>query len=531
MSHSRFAAIALLVALIASPALADDGNGNGNAVIKHTPVEIGGTLNIQWGSSTAPFGQTLLVISDGIGPTTYPGLGLVCLDLFSPSASIAVDTNLDATGQTSLSIGIPNIPGLTTLAPIYAVALVVDFSQPNPFTISKTVGFYFENPDSYSSANGSLGTPRALHTATALAADSFDNEVEVFVAGGGNGSILAPAADATTELFSPLTRTFRPGPTMAAARALHQAVRLPNGTVLLCGGTDNAGTVTTSCEIFDPVTETLSATGGMTQARAGHVATLLGNGKVLVTGGLPSFVGGTTMLAAILNGALNTGEIYDPATGTWSAVPGTMASKRFGHSQVLLNDGRVMITGGINGGFTLFGQDLPTYTPTCNFYNPVTNAFQSAPSFATARAGHATSVLGNGDVLLTGGIVSGLLSIPTATSSCQRFNGSVWSSAPALPTAVALHSQIAANGNGDAIVMGGVTGTFLALGVSSAAVRHTGTAATPLATVGTNPGDPAEMATARGSHTCTPLYDGTFVVIGGTDGSTAIGGGLVYLEN
>ncbi|MEZ6194272.1 MAG: hypothetical protein R3F20_00880 [Planctomycetota bacterium] len=237
MSHPTLAAIVSAIALAASPALADDGNGNGNAYLKHTPVEIGGTLHIQWGSPTAPFGPTLLVISDGIGPSPWPGLGSVCLDLFSPGTEIVVDQTLDAMGNASISVDIPDLPGLATLAPIFACALVIDTSLANPFSITKTVGLYLENPDSCSSTSGNLGVPRAYHTATALAVDAFDDETEVLVAGGGGaqGAFYAPSADATTELFSPMTRTFRPGPMMSEARVMHGAVRLASGLVLIGG--------------------------------------------------------------------------------------------------------------------------------------------------------------------------------------------------------------------------------------------------------------------------------------------------------
>src|ERR1043166_5958768 len=45
-------------------------------------------------------------------------------------------------------------------------------------------------------------------------------------------------------------------------------------------------------------------TGSLNSARVGHTATLLQNGKVLVAGGIDG------------NGALASAELYDPATGT-----------------------------------------------------------------------------------------------------------------------------------------------------------------------------------------------------------------------
>src|SRR6266513_2518775 len=50
-------------------------------------------------------------------------------------------------------------------------------------------------------------------------------------------------------------------------------------------------------------------TGSLAMGRIGHTATLLPNGKVLVAGGQNIFIGGN----------LASAELYDPASGTWSA--------------------------------------------------------------------------------------------------------------------------------------------------------------------------------------------------------------------
>ena len=82
--------------------------------------------------------------------------------------------------------------------------------------------------------------------------------------------------------------------------------------------------------------------GSMSVARAYHTATLLLNGRVLVAGGLSSFddsgfgvVTGTT-------------EMYEPATNTWRTSAPMLYPRTF-HSAVLLNSGRVLVVGGIDG--------------------------------------------------------------------------------------------------------------------------------------------------------------------------------------
>src|ERR1700683_3287969 len=73
--------------------------------------------------------------------------------------------------------------------------------------------------------------------------------------------------------------------------------------------------------------------GDMETERAAHTATLLQNGKVLITGGFNN------------TGVLATAELFDPVTGTFTAT-GTMAFARFSHTATLLANGKVLVTGG-----------------------------------------------------------------------------------------------------------------------------------------------------------------------------------------
>ncbi|CAF0848802.1 unnamed protein product [Adineta steineri] len=91
------------------------------------------------------------------------------------------------------------------------------------------------------------------------------------------------------------------------ARYFHTASTLADGSVLVAGGQANAATHLNSAELYNPSTGTWTITGSMNAAaRSRHTASPFTNGLVLVAGGQA-------------NGAthLNSAELYNPSTGTW----------------------------------------------------------------------------------------------------------------------------------------------------------------------------------------------------------------------
>ncbi len=175
--------------------------------------------------------------------------------------------------------------------------------------------------------------------------------------------------------------------TMTTPRALHAAVALHDGRIMICGGTSdaNVGGVLETAEIFDPTAGTFTPTGSMLAARQGHTATVLPHGEVLITGGQKN-IGFRTALASA--------EIYDPNSGTFRPT-GSMSTAREGHTATLLRDGRVLIAGGSSNGITT--------TSSAEVYNPRTGSFTTISPMNVPREAHTATLLKNGKVLITGG--------------------------------------------------------------------------------------------------------------------------------
>lgn len=488
----------LLVALAALilPLSAQCG-GFGAADLRTTPQIAGASFDLVVAGN--PGDSYLLALSAGVGPTVIPGFGTLCLDL-APGLLLPnfFSGFVPASGEQALTFAVPNDPGLIAGFVLYAQALT---NGAGGVGLSRGLRLDFHVGDSYE-ALPSLGAPRALATGNLTGGN------QVLVAGGGNGNITSPVGIASTELYSPVTRTLVPGPSMAVSRALHTGTTLLDGRVLLAGGVvGTTGTVSASCELYDPVTNTFSLAAPMNSVRAGHAATRLADGRVLVVGGNTTYAGGTAAIGNILNSALRTGEVYDPATNTWTPVQNLMQSRRLLPGLVTLDDGRAIAISGLSGATSFFGQAIPNWTSSCDYYDPQTNSFNPAPSLPGQTAAPGVARRPNGQVLVAGGVVPGLLSIPNASSQTWVLDfNAAWSTGPSLPAATALPGM-ATLADGRVLVIGGASGSLTAIGATDAVSSFDGTSITGL----------APLPVARGAQTTVLLPDSTVFLAGGGD--------------
>ncbi len=332
-------------------------------------------------------------------------------------------------------------------------------------------------------STGGMHFARASHTATVL-----PNGL-VLVAGGTGGS---GGALVSSELYNPASGTWTTTGNLHVGRVSAQSVLLPNGMVLTMGGcinNDCLSSTTKSAEIYNPVTGTWTVTGSMRTARAEFIAVLLPSKKVLVAGGCTSY--GTNGCIAVTTAA----ELYNPATGTWTAT-GAMRAARMAMTGTVLMNGKALIAGGQTAASDALGSS--------ELYNPATGTFTLTGRLLTPRSGHTATLLTSGFVLMAGGENVNGISI----SKAELYNPATGTYAATgnMPSNRQEHRAVLLP-NGSVLVVGGnnvnaTTTTPLA----SCAIYNPATGTWTTASA---------MKTARADHTATLLATGHVLAAGG----------------
>ena len=75
---------------------------------------------------------------------------------------------------------------------------------------------------------------------------------------------------------------------------------------------------------------------------------------------------------------MSTAEVYDPATGTFTAV-GSMAAPRYMHAAAIVPDGTVLVAGGAHP------SDWPGPASDAEIFDPATGTFRATGSLARPR--------------------------------------------------------------------------------------------------------------------------------------------------
>ena len=145
--------------------------------------------------------------------------------------------------------------------------------------------------------------------------------------------------------------------------------------------------------LFSPASLAFSPTGSMAVPRASHQLVTSFGGSALAVGGTtgPS---PTSAPGGQLTGSI---EAFSPSSGTWRQA-GALVLPRAGHASVVLPNGQVLTTGG-------FADDGPRRaTKRAELFDPVLGTSRETGSMGSPRAGHSMLLLADGTALACGGI-------------------------------------------------------------------------------------------------------------------------------
>ncbi|MHC5212089.1 MAG: Kelch repeat-containing protein [Planctomycetota bacterium] len=420
----------------------------------------------------------------------------------------------DGQGLATSALFVPTIPELE-IFPLYLQLTMTGEGTNKLEQKSFVQKWTLQAKDSYKAPHvgSDYIVTRSTHTMTLMPDET------VLTLGGGSGGITTSYGVATAELYDLKDETLTVlGNTMVQARTGHSATLLDDSRVLIVGGADDVlGEPTATAEVYDPVTGVFSAVGSLTQGpRALHRATLLQDGRVLITGGTDNYIDPLN----IILGGRDTTELFDPVTNTFSAGP-DLSRQRLGETATLLPDGTVLIA----GGFTTILGFIPSITPTAEIYTPSPGgpgSVVNTDSMLTERFGHAAVLMTDGSVLVVGGANGSDALDPQPELTWELwdpffhfFVDGALSDGRILPTANLLR-------DGRVLIAGGATGGFTTpISVASTEIFDINLLATTAA---------ASMLDDRAGHQGISMEDGTVLLSGGGQGDGLSQWGLSSLE-
>lgn len=248
-------------------------------------------------------------------------------------------------------------------------------------------------------------------------------------------AMLAALAPATAAAAPELSGWTRAEPLQGHLQP--QTVTLPDGDALVVGGSLDLGAPPTpdpGVARYDVETGRWSEGSPLPYPPSnsnGTATVLLPSGRVLVVGGA---IPGQNVTAV---------QLYDPATDTWEQRT-PLTPLRWAHTATLLDDGTVLVAGGIASDDPW----MPSATATAALYDPIADSWTPVAPMPGAMSYAAATKLPDGDVIVSGG--------PFA-NGVVRFDAQdrTWTTLPSLPQARWLHTVVAAP-DGSLLLAGGI---------------------------------------------------------------------------
>ena len=268
--------------------------------------------------------------------TPFAFLAAMALAGACVGASSSSVSPLPGLSSSSSSAQTPSPPGATSRAsaetpaanPVRTAATTASPARPSDSTA----------PVAAWTRTGSLITSRSDHLAIRLA------DGRMLVAGGSTDWPMGPEGIlASAELYDPASGAWSRTGDMVGRRNTGSVFLLNDGRVLVVGAS-TPGPIFTDAEIYVPDSGTWRSISTVRHVPWQAMAVRLADGRLLIAGGASSDAS---------SGSLASAQLYDPATDTWSATA-SMPRACSDCRGLLLNDGRVFVTGGsTEDGYTI----------------------------------------------------------------------------------------------------------------------------------------------------------------------------------
>ncbi len=385
--------------------------------------------------------------------------------------------------------------------------------NPTSLTPNVVTAFAFDTSTNPSTVYASTEVDSAVPGSTGQVFESTDGTTFAALPGLSVASVNDIAFDpntsavyAATSLGPYVTSNFAPTGSMTTPREFMQMALLNDGRILIPGGFRDLyySPPLASADLYDPATGTFTATAGsLHDARGFYTATTL-----------PSTLSANANKVLITGGydgtnALSSAELYDPNTQQFTYT-GSMLNAHSGHTATLLNDGSVVVI-----------------SDCCaERYDPLTESFSFAGYMLTPRYGHTatliTSGVNAGKVLVAGGIADSNQSTLTSAELWDPANGGSFAATGSMT--YPRNGHVAAPlPDGRVLIAGGESANYPGPGVLQAEIYNPDNE---------NFADPApSIDVTRIGAAAVALPGAKVIILSGNNGYSNSATALVYDEN
>ena len=216
------------------------------------------------------------------------------------------------------------------------------------------------------------------------------------IAGGadGEGVLVAVVEEIASSSGEPI-RQIGPDAQTTAQKAGLALVALPDRSVLLSGGRTSAGFIVPELLVLEAGDDQFRDAGIMAVEREGHTASIGLGGVVYLIGGLtPDESGGPDL-------ATGTIELYRPQDQSVRTLVAELATPRFGHTATVLDDGRILLVGGLTP--LPICPSPPCAVPEVEVFDPIVGETRTVDEIPGGTRDHTATAIAGGRVLITGG--------------------------------------------------------------------------------------------------------------------------------